>query len=62
MPRNERVKKIIAGDTFTTNMRKYAVRLTNVDTPEKGQIGYGKAKKALRDLIQGETVTIDTKA
>lgn len=35
MPRNERVKKIIDGDTFTTNMRKHAVRLTNVDTPEK---------------------------
>jgi endonuclease YncB( thermonuclease family) len=62
MPRNEKVTKVIDGDTFRTNMRKHSVRLANVDTPEKNQAGYSKAKKALQNLIQGETVTIDTKA
>ncbi len=62
MPRNEKVTKVIDGDTFRTNMRKHPVRLANVDTPEKNQAGFSKAKNALKNLIQGETVTIDTKA
>ncbi len=62
MPRRERVTKVIDGDTFMTASRKNPVRLANVDTPEKRQPGYQKAKQALTDLIQGETVTIDTKA
>jgi len=33
-----------------------------VDTPEKRQPGYQKAKQALENLIQGETVIVDTKA
>ena len=62
MARNEKVARIIDGDTFRTNMRKKSVRLANVDTPEKGQPGYTQAKNALRNLIQGETVSITTKA
>ncbi len=62
MPRRERVTKVIDGDTFMTASRKNPVRLANVDTPEKRQPGYQKAKQALADLIQDETVTIDTKA
>jgi endonuclease YncB( thermonuclease family) len=62
MSRKEKVVKVIDGDTFLTQSRKHSVRLANVDTPEKGQRGYGQAKKALQDLIGGEEVTIDTKA
>lgn len=61
MPRKEKVTKVIDGDTFITNRRKYPVRLANVDTPEKGQAGYSDAKKALEGLIKGQEVTIDTK-
>lgn len=62
MTRRERVTKVIDGDTFMTGSRKNPVRLAGVDTPEKREPGYQKAKQALADLIQGETVTIDTKA
>ena len=59
MAKNETVVKVIDGDTFQTKTR--IIRLTNVDTPEKGQKGYQDAKQALKDLIQGEIVTITTK-
>jgi len=62
MPRKEKVTKVIDGDTFETASRKHPVRLANVDTPEKGQPGYGKAKQELSKLIQGKEVTIDTVA
>jgi len=62
MPRKEKVTKVIDGDTFETASRKHPVRLANVDTPEKGQPGYGKAKQDLSKLIQGKEVTIDTVA
>lgn len=62
MPRKERVTKVIDGDTFITASRKNPVRLANVDTPEKRQPGYQKAKQALADLIQDEMVSVDTKA
>jgi len=60
--RRETVTKVIDGDTFYTSVRKKPVRLANVDTPEKRQTGYGPAKKALQGLIQGEKVTVNTKA
>ncbi len=62
MARKEKVTKVIDGDTFMTDKRKHPVRLANVDTPEKGEKGYGEAKKALQNLIGGEEVTIDTQA
>jgi len=62
MPRKEKVTKVIDGDTFMTERRKHPVRLANVNTPEKGQPGYGEAKEALKNLIRGEEVTINTKA
>ena len=58
--RKETVTKVIDGDTFETNRRKYSVRLEGVDTPEKRQPGYQEAKKELQDLILGQKVTIDT--
>ena len=62
MARKEKVTKVIDGDTFETASRKNPVRLANVDAPEKGQPGAGKATEALRQLIQGEDVTINTVA
>ena len=62
MARKERVTRVIDGDTFMTASRKRSVRLAGVDTPEKGQRGYTGATDALRRLIGGETVEIDTVA
>ena len=62
MGRKEKVTRVIDGDTFETASRKNPVRLANVDAPERGQPGAGKATQALRKLIQDEEVTIDTVA
>ena len=62
MARKEKVTRVIDGDTFETGSRKNPVRLANVDAPEKGQPGAAAATKALRELIEGQTVTIDTVA
>lgn len=62
MARKEKVTKVIDGDTFETASRKNPVRLANVDAPEKGQPGAAKATQALRNLIQGKEVLIDTVA
>ncbi len=62
MVRKEKVTKIIDGDTFETNRRKHPVRLNRVDTPEKRQPGYQKAKKALEKMIKGQSVSVKTKA
>lgn len=60
MPRKERVTRVIDGDTFETASRKNSIRLANVDAPEKGQRGAAAATEALRDLIKGQEVTIET--
>lgn len=60
MARKETVTKVIDGKTFETNRRKHPVKLAEVDTPEKGEKGYGAAKNALRDLIKGKEVDIET--
>jgi endonuclease YncB( thermonuclease family) len=62
MSRKEKVTRVIDGDTFETASRKNPIRLAQVDTPEKGQPGYQKAKSALNNLIGGQEVTIDTVA
>lgn len=60
MPRKERVTKVLDGDTFKTASRKNPVRLARVNAPEKDEPGGAAATKTLRDLIEGELVTIDT--
>ncbi len=62
MARKEIVSRVIDGDTFVTKDRKNPVRLASVDTPEKGQPGYDSATKALRRMIRGKEVSINTKA
>jgi len=60
--RNEKVTRVIDGDTFKTSSRKHSVRLANVNAPEKGKPGSAKATQALRNLIQGQQVQVDTVA
>ena len=62
MVRKERVTRVIDGDTIETASRKHPVRLANVNAPEKGKSGGAAATKALKDLVAGQTVTIDTVA
>ena len=62
MARKERVTRVIDGDTFETASRKHPVRLANVNAPEKGQRGGASATNALKELIAGEAVTIETVA
>jgi len=62
MARKEKVVRVIDGDTFMTGSRKNPVRLANVDAPEKGDRGSKQATDALRKMISGKEVTIDTKA
>ena len=62
MTRKEKVTKVIDGDTFQTASRKHSVRLANVNAPEKGKPGSTKATQALKNLIQGQQVQINTVA
>ena len=62
MARKERVTRVIDGDTFKTASRKRSIRLANVNAPEKGNRGGAAATKALKTLIAGETVSVDTVA
>ena len=58
-------KGIVDGDTFELYkpiMGKKFVRLSDINTPEKGQRGYKKAKNQLRDIIGDKTITIRPKA
>lgn len=60
--RKEKVTRVIDGDTFKTDRRVHPVRLADVDAPEKGRPGGTKATEALRKLIGGKEVTVDTVA
>ena len=62
MEKKEIVPSLIDRDTFVTGSRQNPVLLANVNTPEKWSWGAGVATKALRNLIQGQTVTIETVA
>ncbi len=58
MARKETVTKIIDGDTIETSIRKKRVRIQGIDTPERGEPGYSEAKKALKELLKDEKVTV----
>ena len=60
MARNERVTRVIDGDTFRTAVRRNSVRLADVYAPEKRQPGAATATNALKRLIQGKIVSIET--
>lgn len=48
-----KVKKIIDGDTFQDTKNRF-FRLAEIDTPEKKERGFQKAKETLDNLIRGE--------
>lgn len=58
MARKEKATKVRDGDSFKTANRKRDVRLNNVNAPEKGERGYGKAKTALQKMIENKIVEI----
>lgn len=53
------VSAVADGDTFTMRCdgKNVRVRLCGVDSPERGQPGYGKAAGALARLIEGKDVS-----
>lgn len=53
------------GDTleFSPSIKGFRfVRLPNIDTPEKGQVGYNRAKIALDKIIRGKPLKICPRA
>jgi len=60
MARKERVTKVTDGDSFETASRKHPVRLAGVDAPEHGSRGASAATKRLKNMIEGEMVTVST--
>ncbi len=60
MGRKEKVTRVIDGDTFKTRSRKQSVRLADVKAPEIGTSGAARATAALRKMIQGKDVIVDT--
>jgi len=49
--------KVIDGDTFYYNGNKY--RINGIDTPEKGQYNYEKAKNRLKSLLENGNIEIE---
>lgn len=62
MGRKETVTRVINGDTFMNGYRKRPICLANVNTLEKGALGTEAATQALRQLMEGATVSITTVA
>lgn len=60
--KKEKVTRVVDGDTFHTDKRKKPVRLANVDAPESNSASGSKAKDFLKNIIEGEEVSVDTKA
>jgi len=57
-----KLEKVIDGDTvylLDNNKKKYKVRLHAIDTPEKGQIYFLRAKEALFKLISNKSLTLE---
>ena len=51
------VTKVVDGDTLDINGTR--IRLALVDTPERGQPGFGEAKKFVESLCLGKTAELD---
>lgn len=60
--RRETVKRVIDGDTIQTTSRTKSIRLANVDAPERGTPGAKKATEALKALVLGKKITVNTVA
>ena len=62
-----KVTTVVDGDTIDATIdlgfkihTAQRLRLARVDTPEKGQPGYGAARDFVKELIEGKEVTIRT--
>ncbi len=63
MNRNQRrtVDKVVDGDTFRVKRKvngSHFVRITGIDTPEKGERGYYAAKQGLQQVLGRGPVTV----
>lgn len=56
-PSGEKVSRVVDGDTIKLESG-VSVRLIGIDTPERGQCNYAKAKAHLKDLIGASGVTL----
>lgn len=57
-----KVTKVVDGDTFKVDKPVRGsnyIRMTKVNSPEKGKRGYISATKELRDQIGGKTVDVN---
>lgn len=52
-----KVKKVVDGDTFQDTRNRF-FRLADIDTPEKRERGYQKAKDTLENFIGGEELLV----
>jgi len=55
------VSRVVDGDTFVVRRRvggSQYVRIAGINTPERGERGYGAAKRQLQHKIGGRRVTI----
>lgn len=57
-----KVVHIVDGDTIDViiNAKKERVRLLYINTPERGQEGYEEANEAMRDLVMGKMVRLES--
>lgn len=55
------VIRVVDGDTLHVRFRgrDESVRLLRINTPERGQVGYGEATRALRRLVEGRKVRLE---
>jgi endonuclease YncB( thermonuclease family) len=59
-----KIKGVVDGDTFITHTKIQGtnrIRIANMNAPERGQQGYGRAKQKLGRL-KGEVVTLIPRA
>ncbi|CAB4154815.1 COG1525 Micrococcal nuclease (thermonuclease) homologs [uncultured Caudovirales phage] len=61
------VENVVDGDTIDVSIdlgfktaTRQRMRLARVDTPERGEAGYGAARDFVRDATTGKVVTIKT--
>ena len=59
MANQETVTEVVDGDSFKTKEREVEIRLAEVYAPEADEPGGTAATRELRDLIDGEVVSVD---
>ena len=59
MANQETVTEVVDGDSFKTKEREAEIRLAEVYAPEADEPGGTEATLELRDLIDGEVVSVD---